>query len=215
MPLDTRRNHDWKKPSVNARLVAVIFLLLAAFFLTSEDATAADPVLTVTLAGAGTGTVNSITPAGFACGSSSCNTTFPLGTPVTLRASPDWKSLVSWDATCSVTGNDCQITLNADTVVTATFNIKNQVMVQSMFPREYGTLQEAYNSLNGAETNIAAHTDYIFYEPFLAFNRAITVNLLGGMDGPTYATPSGGYTILQGSLTIALGSATISNLIIK
>lgn len=215
MPLDTRRNHYWKKSSINKGLVAIIFLLLAAIFLTSEDATAADPVLTLTLAGAGTGTVNSITPAGFACGSGSCNTTFPLGTPVTLRASPDWKSLVSWGAPCSVTGNDCQITLNADTAVTATFNINNQVMVQSMLPREYGTLQDAYNSLNGAETNIAAHSAHTFQEPFLTFNKAITVNLLCGMDGPTYATPSGGYTTLQGSLTIEQGTAIISNLIIQ
>ena len=76
--------------------------------------------LTVDKAGTGTGTVTS-SPAGIDCGST-CSAAFDSGTPVALTATPDsGSSFTGWSGGgCSGTGV-CQVTLNADTAVTATF----------------------------------------------------------------------------------------------
>ncbi len=80
------------------------------------------PILTVTLAGAGTGTVSS-SPAGISC-PSACSASFASGTSVTLTATPTGSSTFgSWSSGCnSVSGNTCTVVLNADTTITATFN---------------------------------------------------------------------------------------------
>ncbi len=75
--------------------------------------------LTVTRGGAGSGTVSSA-PAGISCGAT-CNASFPLGTAVTLTASPDTgASFSGWSGACSGTGT-CLVTMSADQAVTATF----------------------------------------------------------------------------------------------
>jgi len=77
--------------------------------------------LTVTKAGAGSGTVTS-SPAGINCGST-CSATFDSGTSVTLTASPaSGFALARWSGGgCSGTGT-CTVTLNANTAVTAIFS---------------------------------------------------------------------------------------------
>ena len=83
--------------------------------------------LTVAKDGTGTGTVTS-TPAGIDCGST-CSSPFANGTAVTLTATPGAGSTFSgWSGGgCSGSGT-CQVTLNADSSVTATFtqNTGNQ-----------------------------------------------------------------------------------------
>ncbi len=71
--------------------------------------------------GAGAGTVTS-TPAGINCGST-CTATFPAGTSITLLATPSAGKFAGWsDGPCSGTG-DCTFTLNANTTVSASFNL--------------------------------------------------------------------------------------------
>jgi hypothetical protein len=76
--------------------------------------------LTVTKAGAGAGTVSSDPPGITAC-SSTCTANFAPGTVVTLTATPQSGStFAGWGGACS--GTACQVTMDANRAVTATFN---------------------------------------------------------------------------------------------
>ncbi|WP_447971237.1 LamG-like jellyroll fold domain-containing protein [Nitrospira sp. M1] len=78
-----------------------------------------EPTLTTTIAGSGTVTSS---PSGMNCSSASCNTSFATGTVVTLTATPaNGQSFISWGGTCSGTTTSCQLTLDANQSVTATF----------------------------------------------------------------------------------------------
>ena len=80
--------------------------------------------LSVSLAGLGSGTVSSSTPAGaIACGAT-CDASFQTGTPVTLTAvAAPGSTFTGWHrADCPGVGA-CTVTMTADTPVTATFAI--------------------------------------------------------------------------------------------
>jgi len=79
------------------------------------------PILTVTRAGVGTGTVTSA-PAGIDCGAD-CSEPYPPGTVITLTAAADaGAAFTGWTGGgCSGTGT-CVVALNIDTTVTATFD---------------------------------------------------------------------------------------------
>ena len=80
--------------------------------------------LTVTKAGTGTGTVTS-SPAGIKCGTT-CSSFFLQGTPVTLTATPGTNSaFAGWSSDCTGTGT-CQVTMDQDRSVVATFNSTKQ-----------------------------------------------------------------------------------------
>jgi hypothetical protein len=82
---------------------------------------ATGPVLTVTFAGTGAGTVSS-TPAGLGC-STTCSASFPSGSPVTLTATPNGSTFGGWTGCDAVSGQVCTITsLTANKTVTVTFN---------------------------------------------------------------------------------------------
>src|SRR5689334_16725043 len=104
--------------------LAAGILLLTLFLSYSLPSFSADYTLTVTPAGTGAGTVNSV-PSGIACQSGvsgGCSAVFNDVDPVTLQASIDRKSLFTvWGGACSGTG-DCVLTLAADTEVTAMFS---------------------------------------------------------------------------------------------
>jgi Divergent InlB B-repeat domain len=87
------------------------------------QAAAAEPrVLSVSRAGGGTGSVSSI-PAGIACGSI-CTHDFKVGAVVTLTATPTDGSVFSgWSGGGCAGAGVCHLTLNADTVVTANFDL--------------------------------------------------------------------------------------------
>jgi len=76
-------------------------------------------LLTVTLAGLGSGTVTS-NPAGIDC-AATCSASFANDTAVTLAASPaNGSTFVGWSVDCVGVGN-CLVTMNAAKNVTATF----------------------------------------------------------------------------------------------
>jgi hypothetical protein len=84
---------------------------------------AGEPVLTVNFSGTGTGTVTS-SPSGFSCSSPdvSCVDSFPVGTTLTLTATPVAPSTFGgWSGGCTGTGS-CVLLMETDTTVTATFN---------------------------------------------------------------------------------------------
>ena len=77
--------------------------------------------LTVTKAGAGAGTVSSDPPGITAC-ATTCSANFAPGTVVTLTATPQSGStFAGWGGACSGTGS-CQVTMDANRSVTATFD---------------------------------------------------------------------------------------------
>jgi hypothetical protein len=81
--------------------------------------TVVNPILTVSKAGSGSGTVTS-SPAGISCGSA-CSASYANGTSVTLTAAAAAGSTFSsWSGACTGTGT-CQVVMSAPRSVTATF----------------------------------------------------------------------------------------------
>jgi hypothetical protein len=79
-------------------------------------------VLTVILAGGGTGTVTS-SPAGITCPTGACAAQFDINVPITLTpAAATGSTFGGWINCPSTSGNSCIITLSAAESVTATFN---------------------------------------------------------------------------------------------
>jgi phospholipase C len=77
--------------------------------------------LTISMSGAGSGTVTS-QPKGINC-PSTCKASFNQGTKVTLTATPGSNSsLDSWSGACSGTSSTCTLTLNSNQTVTASFH---------------------------------------------------------------------------------------------
>jgi hypothetical protein len=86
--------------------------------------------LTVSVAGAGRGTVTSV-PAGISC-PGVCTAQFPLGSDVTLSAAPASGSLfVAWSGSCSGAPS-CKTTLAGDSAVAATFALAPRVLTVSL-----------------------------------------------------------------------------------
>jgi outer membrane protein assembly factor BamB len=80
--------------------------------------------LTVINSGAGIGVVSS-SPSGINCGST-CSASFTSGTSVTLTATPDaYSTLADWAGACSGAQTNCQMTMDSDKAVTATFTTKD------------------------------------------------------------------------------------------
>jgi hypothetical protein len=85
--------------------------------------------LTVSRAGTGSGSVSS-SPSGITCGAT-CSAPFADGTMVTLTATPAAGStFTGWSGGCTGTGT-CEVTLNADTSVTATFSLNKYTLTVS------------------------------------------------------------------------------------
>jgi hypothetical protein len=91
----------------------------------SGTGTGAGPALAVTFGGAGAGDISS-SPGGLSCASSAgvCTSQFPVGTVVTITATPSGSSTFgSWTG-CSTAPNvnPCMVTLETNTFLTVTFN---------------------------------------------------------------------------------------------
>jgi hypothetical protein len=91
------------------------------------------PVLSVTVAGTGTGSVSS-SPTRIAC-PGICAASFSLGSSVTLSYSPaSGSTFAGWSGACSGTGG-CTVTMNSLKAVTATFNCascSNRLAIQQI-----------------------------------------------------------------------------------
>jgi DNA-binding beta-propeller fold protein YncE len=82
------------------------------------------PTLTVSLTGSGSGTVADTTGA-ISC-PSTCSHAFPIGAVVTLTAGPHpGSSFVGWSGGGCAGTSTCQVTMSADTAVTATFTAQS------------------------------------------------------------------------------------------
>lgn len=166
--------------------------------------------LTVTVAGAGTGTVNSA-PSGIAC-PPTCTASFTDGDTVTLTATPDWKSLFSgWGVPCSGSGTCVFTTINGSAGVSASFTPNYQATILGHSVVQYTSLTETY--AHAAEGDYLAAHEYTFLEN-LTLDQEISVTFYGGM-GDMYLANTGGFTTLQGTLDIQHGSLVADSLIIQ
>jgi len=114
------------------------------------------PVLTVSLAGTGMGTISS-NPSGISC-APTCSANFNAGTQVTLTATSAARSyFVGWtDGGCSGNSPTCELTMNTSQRVTATFNVSltllNHIIFLAQenrsFDHYFGALRE-YWAQNG------------------------------------------------------------------
>src|SRR5580658_478633 len=109
-------------------------------------------VLTVNLAGTGTGTIAS-TPAGINCGPT-CSASFASGTQATLTATAGANSsFAGWTGSgCSGTNPTCTLILTASQQVTASFNTTAVVLAVSLTGAGAGTIASNPSGINCAPT---------------------------------------------------------------
>ncbi len=141
--------------------------------------------------------------------SGTCYADFSPGTTVTLMQSPDSGSTSAiWSPTGCVTGQNCQVVMNGNQPVTATFPYAYMAKVNSSGMR-YDTLAGAL--INAAGTDTILSRDVTFIENLTLSGKAITLD--GGLSA-WYLTQNA-WTTLQGGLTIQSGSLTVDKLVIK
>ena len=103
--------------------------------------------LTLVKGGAGSGTVSS-SPAGIDCGAT-CNFTFPIGTVVTLSATPGTgASFTGWGGACAGGLPTCSITLDADKAVNADFAVLMHTVTVAVGGNGTGTVTSSTGSIN-------------------------------------------------------------------
>lgn len=186
-----------------------LVVIFGLFFMTYV---AVADTLTVTIAGSGSGTVNS-NPAGIACDKSAspCSATFANLTSITLTAFPDWKSLEGvLSVGCSGSGS-CTFNINGDTGVTAKFSENLQATILGGHSGQFATLTAAYTDANDDST-IAAHP--VSFDEDLILNRSVFVRLYGGRDGVEYLTLNGDTTLMR-SLIVQAGYLVVDRMIVR
>ncbi|MDU0460262.1 MAG: hypothetical protein RW306_16160 [Geobacteraceae bacterium] len=171
--------------------------------------TVTEATLSVTLAGSGSGSVNS-NPTGLTCTSGTCSRNFALNSTVGLFATPSSDStFVGWSGACGGSGA-CSVSMSSAKAVTATFNLLPPVRLNRATPLYYSTLQDAYNAaVSGDVIQLKEGT----LAGSLNMNRAIAVSLKGGYNASYSAVSSS--TLLQGTVTLGLGSAVLDRVNIR
>jgi hypothetical protein len=171
--------------------------------------------LTIDISGTGTGEVNG---SGVRYGSpavfyTNINTVeqFDEGTTVKLHAEPyEYSLFIGWTGACS-SASDCNLIMNTDKSVTASFyfNVSHKTRIGDT-TSYFSTIQGAYNAAPNGET-VKAWGTLFLENPTCGVAKEI--KLEGGYND--IYTSNTGYTTLQGILTIGIGSLTVENLIIK
>lgn len=165
--------------------------------------------LDVVLSGNGTGNVTS-NPAGINCSSGGCAVNYNLGTLVSLIATPSGSSTFgSWSGCTTASGTTCNVTMNERKLITATFDSPNKVKILN--GSSYATIADAYaHADSGATLQLAQDT----FAGDLALDLDKAVTLSGGWYTDFHGL-TGLYSYLQGILTVASGSLTVENMVIK
>jgi subtilase family serine protease len=160
-------------------------------------------ILSVTVNGAGTGTVVS-NPAGITCGTS-CMAEFPPNQVVTLSATPSTGGSIfsGWSSDPGCT--DGIVTLDADTSCTATFDLCNSASIaMTSSSALFGSITAAYAGAASTDTiEVVASNQQ---EDLVLSGKNIT--LQGGYDC-AFTEPPISFTTITGSLIIS-GSGSIS-----
>jgi len=157
--------------------------------------------LSVVMSGTGQGSVNS-SPPGIAC-PGSCSAAF---TTFTLFANPGTGSVFTgWGGACA--GYEvCTLTPSSDTAVNAIFDLKPlEIRVGGSY---YGSLHSACSTIAHGGTVKSVSQN----QPGdVLLDRAISFALAGGYDS-SFSTNTGAITTVNGTMVIAAGSLTLSNI---
>jgi hypothetical protein len=175
--------------------------------------------LDIIFAGAGGNKVESTAPdARINClkgSSTACSASFLSG-PVTLKATPDWKStftgLIGGPAGMT---NPVTFTLTGNTSVTATFDpiLKVKLLPASLF----ASIQDACDAVGADSTAEIRAQEYVFQEPqgvTIGWDSAKIITLKGGYrpDDVNYDTVTGMTTTVHGPLKIQRGRLNVQGL---
>ncbi len=156
----------------------------------------------------GNGTVNS-KPSGFTCGNGICLTKYLSGTLLSLMATLSADSTIAtWSGACSGS-KECNLTINGDKNIIATFTAAPKVKVNAMV---FGTLTEAYNHPDTTNGSFIRMLDGIEVGPLVA-NKMITVTLSGGQNAAYEAQP--GSSIIKGSCIVQKGTVIMNRMTVK
>jgi pimeloyl-ACP methyl ester carboxylesterase len=181
------------------------FLIDDVRLITTEQA-GLPKTLSVSLNGTGSGNVTAI-PYSLSCILGSCGLTLDYGTDISLAATASTGStFTGWSGDCLGTGN-CNLTLDADKSVTATFNVQNNVKNSSKY---YGTLQ---NACDDAATGNTVQAKAMEFLGNLFINKGVSFTLRGGYDS-NFSTQTGSTTV-DGVLTIGTGSIIADRIVVK
>ena len=164
-------------------------------------------VLTVTMAGNGSGTIVG-NPSGIVCTNGSCSySDYPLDTTVTLLNAPSIGSLFSrYSGDCI--GMSCSVSMSADRSVTATFTSPKPVKIDPTF---YDSLQLAYRDapLKGG---LIMLKEGVLTGSFTAdADKSVTIE--GGYD-PAYTGP-GHDSIIAGSIVLKYGTVILDGVSVR
>ncbi len=144
--------------------------------------------------------------------SGTCSEILAVGSPVTLTATPDVTgSSVSWSG-CSVsTGDTCDITVNANATVTASFDLLAVLRVQGGTPvGTYPAVQTAFDAaLTGDIVELQAGT----FAETPDLKSGVSIMLTGGFD-QSFGSQAG-FSTISGTLTIGNGTLTVEDIEIK
>ena len=165
--------------------------------------------VSVTLAGTGAGTVNSV-PASIAC-PGTCSASFAEDvTSVTLTAFPQstTSTFAGWagDYTTS-DGASCTVPMNGTKGVIATFTAAPFVMGDTT---PYDKIHDAFELMAGAGSIKALAREFI---ENVVLNRNLSFVLKGGYDAGY--TANTGWTAIRGTVTIGSGSLTVERVEIR
>ena len=172
--------------------------------------------LSVTIAGSGSGTVNSITPGfAFSCASGACDKSFPAGASLTLRASEATGSLFSgWSGACTNAVGDCPVTLDVDKGVTATFITTPPLRIVGAITTYYDTFPLALAGMtDGSSVTLQGRATTV--TGAFNLNRPVKLIFKGGYDAGYGSNAGGGMTVLSGGLIVGKGSLSVENLTVR
>ncbi|BBA70354.1 hypothetical protein [Geobacter sulfurreducens] len=183
--------------------------VLATRYLTDTGVT--QYPVTVTVSGAGSGTVTS-NPAGLTCTSGSCLYGFDANSQVTLMPTPSSDSYFkAWTGSCTGTGNCVISSLAAGATVGAEF-AKYQAIRIAGTTSYFDTVQDAYNTATTGAVLEAMATTSTSLGP-LTMNTAKTITLKGGYNGDY--TPSTTLTTAVGTITVVAGTLIAQNIVVN
>ncbi len=164
--------------------------------------------LSVSRAGAGTGTVTS-SPSGIDCGSA-CSTAFVVGKSVTLTAAPSTGSIFTgWGGACSGTGA-CTVTITADATVTATFAPETLTVAASV-SSGHGSISPDIQTVSyGNSATITMKPDTGYHIASFTDNGTSITGVSVKTSSPVGKKTSGSRT-KSAAKTTASGKTSISN----
>jgi hypothetical protein len=168
--------------------------------------------LNVSFSGNGNGSVNTVPSGPIACSyppfAGICSTNQTSGTTLTLAASPGSGSLFSgWSGACSNSVGNCDVLLDADKNLTATFTL---APLARILTTPYATMLDAYSAAASSGSVIMLKEG----DPGSALgtlnaNAEKSVTLRGGYNAAYTATS--GSTVILGPLVMRSGTVIFDN----